>query len=135
MMKSFNIIGISELINKFDNIEKEQTPYAEILATNDLAFSIKNRQNIETLANLAFKRKLPNAIKIIKATKSNPFAEIYMDKSNWGYFSLKQHYLGGDRHNKGLEKFLKSKNLLKENEILIQTPGTKKSLSKKLCKN
>ena len=119
-MKSFNITGIDQLINKFDNIEKKQTPYAEILATNDLAFSIKNRQNIETLANLAFKRKLPNVIKIIKATKSNPFAEIYIDKSNWGYFTLKQHYLGGDRHNKGLEKFLKSKNLLKDNEILTQ---------------
>ena len=131
-MKSFNIIGINELINKFDNIEKNQILYAEILSTDDLAFSIKNRQNIETLANLAFKRKLPNVIKIIKATKSNPFAEIYMDKSNWGYFALKQHYLGGDRHNKGLEKFLKSKNLLKDNEILIQTPGTKKSLSKKI---
>ena len=31
-----------------------------------------------------------------------------------------------------MEKFLKSKNLLKDNEILIQTPGTKKSLSKKI---
>ena len=68
MMKSFNIIGINELINKFDNIEKKQTPYAEILSTNDLAFSIKNRQNIETLANLAFKRKLPNVL--IKYNKS-----------------------------------------------------------------
>lgn len=132
MKIEINKNDIKNMIKSLSDIEKKQVAYAEILATNDLAFSIRNRQNIETLANLAFKRKLPNAIKVIKSTKSNPFAEIYIDKSNWGYFTLKQHYIGGERHNKGLEKFLKSKNLLKENEILIQTPGTKKSLSKKI---
>lgn len=132
MKLEVNKDDIKNMIKSLSDIEKKQVAYAEILATNDLAFSIRNRQNIETLANLAFKRKLPNAIKVIKSTKSNPFAEIYIDKSNWGYFALKQHYIGGERHNKGLEKFLKSKNLLKENEILIQTPGTKKSLSKKI---
>ena len=135
MKLEVNKDDIKNMIQSLSNIEKKQVVYAEILATNDLAFSIRNRQNIETLANLAFKRKLPNAIKVIKSTKSNPFAEIYIDKSNWGYFALKQHYIGGERHNKGLEKFLKSKNLLKENEIEVFNEEQLKELAKYIKTN
>ncbi|MFY4750011.1 hypothetical protein ACOTWV_08850 [Aliarcobacter butzleri] len=121
---------IKNMIDRFSNLEQKQLPYAQILATNDLAFATQNREKVETLANLAFKRNIPNTIRVTKATKSISFAEIFLNQKSWTYYALKQHYLGGDRHSKGLENYLKSKHLLESNEFLIPMNGIKRTASK-----
>ncbi len=122
---------IEKLINKFTDLEKKQMPYAAMLATNNLAFAVMQEQKKETLGDLVWKRKsIPSAIRYTKATKSNPTAELFLNEKSWTYYALKQHFLGGERHSKGLEKYLKSKYLLESNEYLIPVNGLKKTAPK-----
>lgn len=122
---------IEKLINKFSDLEKKQMPYAAMLATNNLAFAVMQEQKKETLGDLVWKRKsIPSAIRYTKATKSNPVAELFLNEKSWTYYALKQHFLGGERHSKGLENYLKSKYLLETNEYLIPVNGLKKTASR-----
>lgn len=124
-------LDIEKLVNKLTNIEKKQLPYASMVATNRLVFSVMEEQKKETLGDLVWKRKsIPNAIRYTKATKSNPVAELFLNEKSWTYYALKQHFLGGERHSKGLENYLKSKYLLETNEYLIPVNGLKKTASK-----
>ena len=122
---------IEKLVNRFTDLEKKQMPYAAVVATNRLAFAVMEEQKKETLGDLVWKRKsIPNAIRYIKATKSNPVAELFLNEKSWTYYALKQHFRGGERHSKGLENYLKSKYLLGNNEYLIPVNGLKKDASK-----
>lgn len=122
---------IEKLVNRFTDLEKKQMPFAAMVATNRLAFSVMEEQKKETLGDLVWKRKsIPNAIRYTKATKSNPVAELFLNEKSWTYYALKQHFLGGERHSKGLENYLKSKYLLETNEYLIPVNGLKKTASK-----
>lgn len=132
MKLEVNKDDIKNMIKSLSDIEKKQVPYATILATNKLAFATMQEQKKETLGDLTWKRKnIPNAIRYIKATKSKkPYAELFLNEKSWIYYALKQHFLGGDRHSKGLENYLKSKYLLEKNEYLIPVNGLKKNASK-----
>ncbi|OCL99539.1 hypothetical protein AAX29_00580 [Aliarcobacter thereius] len=122
---------IKKMIDKFSDIEKKQVPFATMITLNKLAFSVMQEQKKETLSDLAWKRKnIPSTIRYIKATKSNQVAELFLNKKSWIYYALKQHFLGGERHSKGLENYLKSKYLLEKNEYLIPVNGLKKTASK-----
>ncbi len=122
---------IEKLVNRFTDLEKKQMPYASMVATNNLAFTVMQKQKEETLGDLVWKRKnIPNPIRYTKATKTNPVAELFLNEKSWTYYALKQHFLGGERHSKGLENYLKSKYLLGNNEYLIPVNGLKKDASK-----
>ncbi|WP_026804700.1 hypothetical protein [Aliarcobacter lanthieri] len=122
---------IEKFVNKLTDLEKKQLPYAAMIATNNLAFAVMQEQKKETLGDLVWKRKnIPSAIRYIKATKSNPVAELFLNEKSWTYYALKQHFLGGERHSKGLENYLKSKYLLEKNEYLIPVNGLKRTASK-----
>ncbi len=121
---------IEKLVNRFTDLQKKQMPYAARVATNNLAFAAMKKEKEETLGDLVWKRRmLPSAIKVTKATKSNPFAEIFIDKKAWTYYALQQHFTGGDRHTKGLEKFMKAKGLISKNESLIPVSNIRTSVS------
>lgn len=117
--------NISQFINNLDDIEKKQVPYALMLTTNNMAFDFLNTHKKEIRSGLNWKKKLPNAIRIKRATKSRPYAEIYIDEWNWGYYALKQHYTGGDRSRKGMEKALIALGYMYKHEILTPSPGVR----------
>jgi hypothetical protein len=116
---------IEKLINRFTDLEKKQMPYAAMVATNNLAFTALNAHRDEVQGMFNWKSKAPNALKIKKANKSNPIAEMYVDEWSWGYYALKPHYLGGDRHRKGMEKAMIALGYMHRNEILTPSPGVR----------
>lgn len=116
---------IEKLINKFTDLEKKQMPYATMLATNNLAFAALDAHRDEVQGMFNWKSKAPNALRVKKATKSNPIAEMYVDEWSWGYYALKAHYFGGDRHRKGLEKAMIALGFMHRNEILTPSPGVR----------
>jgi hypothetical protein len=116
---------IEKLISKFTDLEKKQMPYAAMLATNNLAFASLNAHKDEVQGMFNWKSKAPNVLRIKKATKSNPIAEMYVDEWSWGYYALKAHYFGGDRHRKGLEKAMIALGYMYKNEILTPSPGVR----------
>ncbi|MFY4859085.1 hypothetical protein ACOTVM_00870 [Aliarcobacter butzleri] len=116
---------IEKLVNKFSDLEKKQMPFAAMVATNRLAYTtmISHKDEIKGMFN--WKSKVPNVLRYKKATYTNPIAEIYVDEWNWGYYALKSHYFGGDRHRKGLEKAMIALGYMYKNEILTPSPGVR----------
>lgn len=117
--------NIKQFIKKFNDIEKKQLPYATMLATNNIAFDYLDKQKKEVQGELNWKRKAPNTVRIKKATKAKPYAEIYVDESHWGYYALRQHFTGGDRHRKGMEKAMIALGYMYKYEILTPSPGVR----------
>jgi hypothetical protein len=117
--------NIKEFIQSLNDVQKKQLPYATMLATNNIAFDYLDKQKKEVQGGLNWKRKAPNTVRIKKATKSRPYAEIYVDESHWGYFALKQHFVGGDRHRKGMEKAMVALGYMYKHEILTPSPGVR----------
>jgi len=116
--------NIDEVIKGLNDLEKKQLPFAIMKATNDLAFDYWDKQKKEVGGELSWKNaKAPNTIRILKATKQRPYAEIFVDESHWGYYALMQHFNGGDRHRKGLEKRMIKKGYMYKGEILTPSPG------------
>lgn len=116
--------NIAEIIKGLSDLEKKQLPYAIMKATNDIAFDYWDKQKKEVSGGLSWKNaKAPNTIRIIKATKQRPYAEIYADDSHWGYYALMQHFNGRDRHRKGMEKRMIKKGYMYKWEILTPSPG------------
>lgn len=109
------------MTEKFTNIEKKQIPFATMTALNNLAFATMNEHKNLVEKGLNWRVKVPNASRVKKATKKNLEAEVYIpkNKKNWGYYALKQHYLGNGRSAKGLETWLKENGFLSENDFLI----------------
>ena len=123
-MKVSIFSNIDEIISGLDDLEKKQLPYAVMIATNNLAFDYWDKQKKEVSGKLSWKNsKAPNTIRILKATKQRGYAEIYVDESHWGYYALMQHFQGGDRHRKGMEKKMISKGYMYKWEILTPSPG------------
>ncbi len=116
--------NIDEVMKGLNDLEKRQLPFAIMKATNDLAFDYWDKQKKEVGGELSWKNaKAPNTIRILKATKQRPYAEIFVDESHWGYYALMQHFNGGDRHRKGLEKRMIKKGYMYKWEILTPSPG------------
>lgn len=116
--------NINKVISGLNDLEKRQLPFAIMKATNDLAFDYLDKQKKEVGGELSWKnQKAPNTIRILKATKQRPYAEVFVDNSHWGYYALMQHFNGGDRHRKGLEKRMIKKGYMYKWEILTPSPG------------
>ncbi|MGB7402686.1 MAG: hypothetical protein WA916_08895 [Arcobacter sp.] len=126
--------NIKNIIDKLSDLDKKQLPYAVMIATNNTAFDYMDKQKKEVKGILNWRKKIPNVIKINKATKYKTFAEIYVNEKNWGYYAIQQHFRGGDRHTKGLEKFMKSKKYLKSDENLIAVGKIRNIVSKNIIK-
>jgi hypothetical protein len=118
--------NLDEVIKGLNDLEKRQLPFAIMKATNDLAFDYWDKQKKEVAGQLSWKNaKAPNTIRILKATKQKPYADVFADESHWGYYALMQHFNGGDRHRKGLEKRMIAKGYMYKWEILTPSPGVK----------
>lgn len=117
------ITNFDEFEKGLDAFQKKQLPYTKMLTANNLAFDFLKTHKKEVSDELNWKKKTPNAIKIKKATKSRQYAEVFVDEWNWGYYALKQHYTGGDRHRKGMEKAMIRAGYMHKNEILTPSPG------------
>lgn len=116
--------NIKDILNGLSSFEKKQIPYIQMLTTNNIAFDYISSQKNEINKNLKInKRQIPSALRIKKATKIKPYAEIYVDEWSWQYKSLIQHFTGGDRHRKGLEKAMIAKGYMYKSEILTPSPS------------
>lgn len=118
--------NIKEFMSKLDDVQKKQIPYATMLATNNIAFDYFDKQKKEVAGGLNWKKKAPSILRIRKATKQRLYAEIFIneEKKVWGYYAVAQHFKGGDRHRKGLEKKMIEKGYMYKHEILTPSPGT-----------
>jgi len=117
--------NMKSFLRGLNALEKKQLPFAIILANNNIAFDYLNTQKKEVTGKLNWRVKVPNAIKIKKATKQRPYAEVYVDEAVWGYYALEQHFHGGDRHRKGMEKAMIYLGHMYKNEILTPSPSVR----------
>ena len=101
------------LARQFTELERSQLPFAAMQASNAVAFELRNTW--KTTAQRVFDRPTPfttNAILYRKATKAQPFAEVFIrDEAAKGTPPAK--YLlpqveGGSRRPKGMEALLRS---------------------------
>ncbi|HAC70137.1 MAG TPA: hypothetical protein DCF41_00280 [Arcobacter skirrowii] len=125
MKIEINKNDIKNMIQSLSDIEKKQVPFATMITLNKLAFSVMEEHKKEIKSKLNWKVKTPNAIRYKKATKKNLVSEVYIDEWSWGWYALKQHYTGEDRHRKGLEKAMQYFGYMSKDEILTPPPGVK----------
>jgi hypothetical protein len=109
---------IEKLTNRFTDLEKKQVPFATKYALNAVvsATVAKTKQEIEQ--KFDWKRNIPYITKYKFATNANLIGEVFLNKKSWGWYTLHQHFNGGDRSAKGLEIWLKKNRFLGENDFL-----------------
>ena len=118
--------NIEQIIQELGDFEKKQLPYALRLTSNNLAFEVMNAMKKEFASELHISKKgVISSVRVKKATKSKPFAEVYIDEFSWQHKVLKHHFYGGDRDRKGLEKALIYWGYMYKWEILTPSPGVK----------
>jgi len=118
--------NIKEIIKGFSDIEKKQIPYIMMLTANNIAFEFRDTMSKEIGGKLNIHKKtIPNSLRIKKATKSKPYAEVFVDEWSWQHKVLQHHFTGGDRERKGLEKALIYWGMMYRNEILTPPPGVR----------
>ena len=116
--------SIKQLVNDLDGLRERDIPYIARIALNDLAFNTKEMIDKDIAKSLHInKKKLTTSVRVKKATKSNPYAKVYIDEWAWQHKTLKHHFFGGDRDRKGLEKSLIAHGHMTKNEILTPPPG------------
>ena len=118
--------NINQIIKEMTDFEKTQLPYALRLTSNNLAFEVMNAMKKEFVSELHIgKKSVISSVRVKKATKSKPYAEVYIDEFSWQHKVLKHHFYGGDRDRKGLEKALIYWGYMYKWEILTPPPGVK----------
>ena len=116
--------GVKKLLKAIGEVEKKDIPYVTMTATNNLAFDAKQTVEREIRSRLNVKRQsLTSQLRVKKATKSNPYALLFIDEGKWQYKTLAHHFKGGDRERKGMEKAMIYLGLMHRNEILTPSPG------------
>lgn len=117
---------INEAIKQLELLEKRDVPYIKMLTVNNIAFDAMNSMKKEIRGNLNINKKsVPNSFRIRKATKSKPYAELFVDEFSWQYKVLAHHFSGGDRERRGMEKSLIRSGHMYKHEILTPSPGVK----------
>ena len=118
--------NIEQVIKELGDFEKKQLPYALMVTSNNLAFEVMNTMRREFASELnVSKKSVINSVRVRKATKVKPYAEVYVDEFSWQHKVLKHHFYGGDRDRKGLEKALIYWGYMYKWEILTPPPGVK----------
>lgn len=118
--------NIKKAVEAMDGLEKRDIPYIERTATNNLAFDAMESVRGEITGKLKIRgKKVPNSIRVKKASKTKSYAELYVDEWSWQHKVLAHHFYGGDRERKGMEKAMAYLGLMKKSEILTPSPGVK----------
>jgi len=118
--------NFKDVLKGLNYFEKKQLPYIHMLTTNNLAFDFLDTMKLEIDGKLNIhKKQIPSSTRVKKATKSKPYAEIYVDEWSWQHKVLEHHFKGGDRERRGMEKALKRLGYISGNEILTPSPGVK----------
>ncbi len=118
--------NINQIIKEMGEFEKKQLPYALMLTSNNLAFEVMNSMKKEFATELHIgKKSVISSVRVRKATKLKPYAEVYVDEFSWQHKVLQHHFYGGDRDRKGLEKALIYFGYMHKWEILTPPPGVK----------
>ena len=116
--------SIKELIKDIDGLRTRDIPYIAMIATNNIAFDTKQTIDKEIGGKLNIRKKrLTTSVRVKKASKSNPYAKVFIDENSWQHDTLKHHFFGGDRDRKGLEKSLMRFGFMSSDEILTPPPG------------
>jgi len=116
--------SITEAAVELGKIRDRDIPYVSVLSLNNLAFDAKESIDKEIAAKLNIKKRpLISSVRINKASKSKPYAKIFVDEWSWHHKVLLPHYFGGDRERKGLEKSMIYFGYMSRNEILTPPPG------------
>jgi len=115
-----------QVIKGLDSFKDKDMPYVMMLTANNLAFDSMDSLKKEVRGSLRLNNKrMANAWRVKKATKSKPYAEVYVDEFSWPFKALAHHYKGGDRERKGMEKAMVYMGLMHKGEILTPSPGVK----------
>lgn len=111
--------NIESMIDGFSEFEKKLIPDISVSMANNLAFD--SMDMARKVVRTKFKGKdLSKAIRVKKATKSKPYAEVYVtDYIRWKENALATLERGGDRSRKSMELAMKKAGLIRGTEILI----------------
>lgn len=129
-MTSFNVvIDTSVAQRRLTKIERDQLPFARLLASNQAAF--ETMQTMRKSLDLFFDRPTPwlrtRTILYHKGTKESPSALLYIpadpDKGAAPTDVLAHHIFGGQRALKRSEKQLVRAGLISEDEIIVPAQG------------
>jgi len=116
--------NIAKIIEGLSDFEKKQLPYIQMLTANNIAFDALEAMKKNIRQQLQIRKKsVVNSFRIKKATKSKPYAELYVDEFRWQYKVLAHHFNGGTRESKGMEKALIYWGYMYKWEILTPSPG------------
>jgi hypothetical protein len=112
------------------NMEKDQLPFALMLATNQTAFDVRELWKVEIPK--VFDRPTPltqNAILYTKATKQRPFAEVFVRNEAFKGTApekyLQAQVLGGTRRQKRSEKWLAGHGAMPSGSFWVPAQGSK----------
>lgn len=116
--------NIEEFMKDFDDLEKKQIPYMQMVTTNNIAFDYMETMRKKIADDLNIRnKKITTSLRVKKATKLRPFAEVFVDEFSWQHKVLSHHFHGGNRERKGLEKAMIHKGFMYKWEILTPSPG------------
>jgi len=119
---TLDVRGLEEVQRSLRNLAQDQMPYAMMLALNDTAFAVLNKSKAQLQS--VFDRPtslITGATRVEKATKETLTAVVSIDPKRAGV--LKTHEEGGGRGLQGLEKVLRSANLLPSGYRLVPAKG------------
>lgn len=115
---------------QLSDLERNQLPYAASQAANKVAFEIRERWKVQ--AGRVFDRPTPlttNAAMYRKATKEQPYAEIYIRDEAFKGTPPAKYLLaeveGGQRRRKGFERLLQSRGLLSPSQFAVMGRGAR----------
>lgn len=116
------------LDRQLTDLEKSQLPYAAMQAANAVAFEVRERW--KRTAPKVFDRPAPltvNAAMYRKATKKDPFAEVYIRDEAFKGTPPAKYLLpeveGGQRRKKGFERLLQSRGLISAKQYSVMGRG------------
>lgn len=118
--------NIEQVIKGLEEFNSKDLPYVMRTTVNNIVFDALESLKNEARGNLNLKNaRTASTWRVKKATKQQPYAEIYMDEFSWQYKVLAHHYKGGDRERKGMEKAMAHMGIMRKHEILTPSPGVK----------
>lgn len=130
MLTDVVLKGVDEFVKSLESAQKDQVPFATMQTLNALAFQAREAWKVE--AERSFDRPTPltkNAALFKKATKTNLEAKVFVrDEAFKGNAPVKYLFAqveGGDRRQKGFERWLAGVGILKQGQRAVPGRGAK----------